>query len=59
MSWYHVYVSSNCVFSGDSYIEALKEYRDCTIDYPDEPVYLTEINDDNIKYLESINFDIL
>ena len=56
MSKYNVYVNSECVWEGDDYDVALREYKDCINAEPYAMIDLYEIDRyGNMIYLEGIN----
>ena len=56
MSKYNVYVNSECVWEGDDYDVALKEYTDCINEDPDGVIDLYEVDEfGNLICLEGIN----
>ena len=58
MSKYNVYVNSECVWEGDDYDVALREYKDCINDEPYAMIDLYEIDRyGNMIYLEGINWE--
>ena len=56
MSKYNVYMNNSCVWEGDDYDVALREYTDCINEDPEGVIDLYEVDEfGNLICLEGIN----